>query len=121
MIKEFHILDKAKLLGAGSAYKLGEIEIPELGGKVFLRVISSRERDQLESEISSGAKSGNLTNIRAKLVVRSIADESGKRLFSDADVDAVGEMPAPLVGTLFDACARHNGMTAGAVEDARKN
>jgi hypothetical protein len=84
-------------------------------------VISSRERDQLESEISSGAKAGNLTNIRAKLVVRSIADETGKRLFSDADVEAVGEMPSPLVGTLFDACARHNGMSGGAVEDARKN
>jgi hypothetical protein len=53
--------------------------------------------------------------------VRSIADETGKRLFSDADVEAVGEMPAPLVGTLFDACARHNGMSGGAVEDARKN
>lgn len=121
MIKEIHILDKAKLLGAGSAYKLGEIEIPELGGKVFLRVISSRERDQLESEISAGSKSGNLSNIRAKLVVRSLSDEAGKRIFSDADVELVGDMPAPLVGILFDACARHNGMTGGAVEDARKN
>lgn len=88
---------------------------------MFLRVISSRERDQLESEISAGSKSGNLSNIRAKLVVRSLSDEAGKRIFSDADVELVGEMPAPLVGILFDACARHNGMTGGAVEDARKN
>lgn len=115
------MLNREKLLGAGSAFKLGEIEIPELGGKVFLRVISSRERDQLESEISAGSKSGNLSNIRAKLVVRSLCDDTGKRLFTDADVELVGDMPAPMIGMLFEACARHNGMTGGAVEDARKN
>lgn len=116
------MIDKAKLLASSSAFKLGELDLPEFGGKVFLRVLSSRERDALEAEFTDAKNSlTKLDNIRAKLVVRALADDQGKRLFSDAEVDQVGDMPAPLVSKIFDAAARHNGMTADSVETARKN
>lgn len=116
------MIDKAKLLSANSAFKLGELELPELGGKVFLRVLSSRERDALEAEFTDAKNSlSKLDNIRAKLVVRAVADDQGKRLFSDEEIGAVGDLPAPLVSKIFDAAARHNGMTSDAVEAARKN
>lgn len=116
------MIDKAKLLASSAAFKLGEVELAELGGKVFLRVLSSRERDALEAEFTDAKNNlGKLDNIRAKLVVRALCDEQGKRIFTDAEVEQVGEMPAPLVSRIFDAAARHNGMTADAVESARKN
>lgn len=116
------MLDKAKLLSSSSAFKLGELDLPELGGKVFLRVLSSRERDALEAEFTDAKNNlTKLENIRAKLVVRAVADDQGKRLFSDAEVEQVGDMPAPLVSKIFDAAAKHNGMAGDSVETARKN
>jgi len=115
------MLDRSVLLESAKSFKLGELELPELGGKIFLRVISSRERDAIEQEISNAKGTANLQNIRAKMVIRAVSDADGKRVFSDADADLVGDMPAPLVGKIFDAACKHNGMTGEAVEDARKN
>jgi len=72
-------LSKAAILAADDSKKI-EVEVPEWGGSVFLKVMSGTERDRFESEFVDGNR--NVEMVRAKLVSKCLCDESGDRLYS---------------------------------------
>jgi hypothetical protein len=70
-----------------------EVDCPEWGGSVLVRALSGRERDAWEAslvQMRGKQQVPQMGNVRAKLVVRCCVDENGERLFSDADVKALG-------------------------------
>jgi len=90
------------------------VPCPEWGGEVRLRSLTGAERDAYEqSLVQTRGKSRemNLRNARAKLVALCAVDESGKRLFADADVDALGKKNAKPLDRLFDAARRLSGLS----------
>jgi len=69
------------------------VDVPEWGGAVMVRALTGSERDSFEAGIirQNGKKvSRDLNNIRAKLCAACIIDEAGKRIFSEADIQALG-------------------------------
>jgi hypothetical protein len=101
-----------------------EVDVPEWGGTVLVRGMTGRERDEFElsfrqrgrrGEVQSGM--ANLSNVRAKLVARCCVDDDGNRLFTDADVAALGEKSGDALDRLNDVAARLSGMTAGDMEE----
>ncbi len=87
--------------------------------------VTGKERDQFEvslAEESAGAvqvqrgRAGgrppgrNLVNMRAKIVARCVVDDDGNRLFSDADITALGEKSGAPIDRIFTVAARLSGM-----------
>ena len=67
------------------------VPVPEWGGDICIRGLTARERDHFEASIGQSA---NLENLRARLVVLSICDEAGERVFKDSDATELGKKNA---------------------------
>lgn len=101
------------------------VDVPEWGGQVRVRRLTGEERDRYETSLIQEKKNGqvtrNLRNARARLVVLGVVDEEGKRIFSDADADALAQRSASAIERLFDAIRELSGMSDQAVEELAEN
>jgi hypothetical protein len=100
------------------------VEVPEWGGAVRVRGLSGLERDELEASIVSRRGKHvdvNLINMRAKLVAKSMVDESGALLFSEEDVRALGKKSAGALQRVFEVAQRLAGLSDEDVEELTKN
>jgi hypothetical protein len=85
------------------------VSVPEWGGEVYIRCLTAAERDDWEASVMhmEGNKTkANMQNLRAKLVARTLCDEDGVRMFSDADVAALGQKSAAALDRLYTVAAR---------------
>lgn len=98
------------------------VTIKGIDGVVHLRGLTGSERDLWEQHVYSerDAKKG-VKNIRASLVVRSLTDEAGVRMFKDSEIDQVGSMPAAVIDCLYEHCQRLSGLGAKDAEEIEKN
>jgi hypothetical protein len=111
------------LILAASDRQKEKAEVPEWGITVFITTMSGTERDAFEAEIVTlrGKKTDlNLKNIRAKLLVRTIVDESGQRIFSDADAGELGKKSASVLSRLYEIAQKINGLREEDVEELGK-
>ena len=100
------------------------VPCPEWGGDVYVRTLSGTERDDFENSLWEGTGKDRAytgRHIRAKLCARTICDEQGQRLFSDADVEALGQKSSRALDRCADVARRLCGMTAEEVQALAKN
>lgn len=119
------LLDRAAIL-AFKDQQFEEVECPEWGGVVRLCSLTGAERDAFEDAIltqpdKSGQRRVITANIRARLVALTAVDAQGQRLFTDADVAALGAKNAAALDRLFAASQRLSGLSKGDVEELAKN
>lgn len=117
------LLSKAAILGAPDL-PTQDVHVPEWGGDVRIRALTGAERDAFEAHGAKQKGKGmqlNLQNLRARLVAMAIVDEDGARLFSDADVVALGNKSAAALDRVFTAAARLSGLTPADVQDLTEN
>lgn len=97
------------------------LTVPELGGMIYVRGMSGRERDAFEEglRIRKGKKSGqsDLRNFRAALATKVIVDENGARLLNDNDADLIGRLPAGVLDRIIATCTDLSGKAAEEIED----
>jgi len=117
------MLTRDQILGLDDL-KTETVNVPEWGGAVIVRSMTAADRDEYEQSMvnSRGAdEKGNMRNIRARLIICTAVDESGKRLFTDADIDLIGAKAARAVNRVFKVAARLNALTSDDVDDLAKN
>lgn len=101
-----------------------EVAVPEWGGVVLVRGLTGKERDLLEASMIQGKgkkTSVNLENLRAKVVARSIVDESNNRIFEDADIPALAQKSAAALNRVYAVAQRLSGITEEDVDELTKN
>ena len=101
-----------------------KMEVLEWGGHLCIRCMTGTERDAFESEAYSFRGKDlqvNRENFRARLLVRTLADEKGERLFADSDLSALGGKSAKILDRLFTVSMRINGLSREDVEELTKN
>ena len=101
-----------------------EVPVPEWGGMVLVRGLTGTERDAFEEEMITGKgknRDVNLANFRARLIVKSVVDKGGKRLFTQADMVALGGKSAAAIQRVFQVAMRLSGMSEEDVEELTKN
>lgn len=101
------------------------VPVPEWGGDVLVRGLNGTDRDKFEMG-SVEMKDGKVVdfkrdNVRARLVGLCIVDEQGNRVFSDADIEALGRKSGTALDRVFDVAQRLSGIGKKAQEEARKN
>lgn len=94
-------------------------EVVEVRGLKFnVRGLTAGERDDYEQgmvEVGPDGRSrvkAHQTNLRASLVVRTLVDDSGTRLFADKDVSKLADVDGSVVDELWDVARRLSGMAA---------
>jgi len=113
-------LSRDEILGKRRG-RVEEVKVPEWGGTVFVREITASERDAFEASSLDKKGGAKMVNIRARLAVLTLSDSEGKRLFGDADVAALGELPASAMDRIFEASMRVNRLTKSDVDELEKN
>jgi len=104
--------------------KIQEVDVPEWGGKVLVKTLSGAERDSFEASIVTGVGVNakmSTENIRAKLVVRSIVGEDGKRFFSDSDAEILSKKSAAALDRIFAVASKLSGVGDDEIKDMVKN
>lgn len=98
---------------------LTSVEVPEWGGKVYVRPMSGRDRDAYDMEmVNSG---GKIENIRARVAVRVVCDADGNLLFKPEDADALGKKSAKALDRIYSAMENTSKTTAEGVESLKKD
>lgn len=120
---EMASLNKAQIL-ACAKLPTKTVAVPELGGDVLVRGMRGVENDAFLASLWEGVGANrrqNLDNYRARFVVYCVVDETGKRMFSDDDAAALGQIGAGALERMYDAAATLSGMQPGAIEELAKN
>jgi|SRR5690554_5882572 len=97
-----------------------EVDVPEWGGKVYVRGLTGSERDAYEASLvqfRGKQRVPDLANARAKLVVRCIVDEEGNRVFTDADANALGKKSGAVLDRLFEVASKLSGLSDKDVDE----
>ena len=105
-----------------------KVHIPAWEIDVYIKGLTGAERDSYEQSLFTVTESGkkvdvkmNRANVRAKLLVKTICDENGNRVFTDADVEALGAKSAAALDKLFEVAQRLSGLSDKDVEELEKN
>lgn len=91
---------------ARKSVPLKQQRVEAFGGTVIVQEMRAREKDEYEQSMVAGKgknQAVNIRNGRAKLVVLSVVDEAGKRIFTDADVVLLGELPVADIDRICEA------------------
>lgn len=97
------------------------VEVKEWGGTVRVRGLTGRERDAFEASIV-GSRAGksrqqNLQNVRAKLCALSLVDASGQRMFTERDIQALGNKSAAALNQVWNTAQRLSGLSDEEVDE----
>lgn len=101
-----------------------EVVISEWKGSVFVRGLSGAERDDFESGSWTGEgknRKFNYSNLRARLLSLTIVNETGDRLFSDADIEKLGKKSGKVMDKLFGIAQRLSGIGEKDLDELLKN
>lgn len=86
-----------------------EVHVPEFGGSIFVRTMTSTERDRYEQTIFELSRTGeHLANARARLVAFTACDADGKLIFALDDIEALGRMNGATLDRLAIAAQKVN-------------
>ena len=105
-------------------FKTREVDVEEWGGTVLVKGLSGSERNDFEqSMIVRRGKDVqmNMKNATAKLVALSIVDEEGKRIFSDADVEALGAKSGAALSRVYTVASKLAGLSEDDMKELTEN
>lgn len=123
LVEVLDLLTKDQILDADDLQSQ-VVPVPEWGGSVLIRGMTGIERDAFEESLLKGKGKNtkvNMQNIRAKLVAHSVVNGDGERMFSDADVRALGQKSAAALDRIFDVAQELSGITKADVEELAAN
>lgn len=112
-------LSKDQILAADDMGLL-EVNVPEWGGSVFVRVMTVGERDSYENDWMVNKNKG-VENFRSKFLQRVLCDENGELLFKPEEITLLAKKSARAITRVWESAMRHNALTDGDVEELAKN
>jgi len=101
------LLTREEILGAPDL-ETERVPVPEWGGAVLVRGLDGVGRETIERAMREGPTDD--LSLRALVVAQAVVDEDGKRLFSKADVAALGRKSGEALRRVFDVAQRLSGL-----------
>ncbi len=98
-----------------------ELDVPEWKGRIRLKMLSAKERDDFESSLVQVTRGGrqklNNENFRARLVQLAAVKKDGSQMFTKHDIKALGDLPAAGLQRVFN---KINEMSAFSEDDLKE-
>ena len=108
--------------------KIEAVDVPEWGGTVYVRNLTGKRRDQFERSRYRVVGKGTdkdvevvTENTRASLLAMTVCDKDGVLVFTEADIEALGEKNGAVLDRLFDVAQRLSGMRPADIVARAKN
>lgn len=120
------ILTAEDILGT-SDLSMKLVSVPEWNGDVMIKEMSVNIRAEFESrslKYSGGTKKDAKSaykEVIVWLVLQSVVDENGVRIFKNTDTESFMARNAKGVNRLYDEIIKHNAIQADAIEEDEKN
>lgn len=114
-----HYLTADEILQAADTV-IETVQVPEWGGAVRVRGMTGYDRDAFERtllNVRGKDVDTNWTNLRAKLVARTVIDEENNLLFKETQVVALGRKAAKALDRVFEVAQRLSGIGKDDVEE----
>lgn len=112
---ETPLLDRQQMFRlARQPRRTERVSIPEWGGAVLVQQMTALERGRYEAYFRSKSGEAHLDRLaraRHKLIVMTVVDESGTRLFTDDDMPAMDCWPASVAERLSQAAQQLSGVS----------
>ncbi len=108
------LLSREQILAQKGKLLVRDVPVPEWGGTVRIRELTSKERVQVEMSMvrqskGSGGAQANLDSypmLRGRVLARTIVNDALRPLFTEADIADLTELAAGPIERLFEiACA----------------
>lgn len=118
------MLNREAFLAMKAAVPVEKVDLPEMSGSVFVKGMTAKERSAFEKQFQTPSGKPNkvrLAEVRERIVVATVCDESKNLLFTEADIPVIGELPAAVVERLVSVAQRLCGMTNQDVESLAGN
>ena len=112
-------LTKDQILAADDMGLL-EVQVPEWGGSVFVRVMTVGERDSYENDWMVNKNKG-VENFRSKFLQRVLCDENGDLLFTADEIGVLAKKSARVIARIWEKAMQHNALADADVEEMAKN
>jgi hypothetical protein len=117
-------LTREQILEANDIQK-EKVNVPEWGGDIYVKGLSGIANEEFQESIieikEDGKRKVTYKYMRAKLLALTICDETGKLLFSEADIKALDDKSSYVLSILYEIAQRLSGLTKGDIENLRKN
>ncbi len=97
------------------------LDVPEWGGQVNLKVLTSAERDEYESKMVDLTNGNRPKNFRAGFAATCICDDAGKRIFSEGDIEELGKKNGSVMNKIFNKILEMNKYTEADVKELEGN
>ena len=104
-------LTRAQILPSRRDRKPHRFEVPEWGGDVFIRVLSAQDQMVL-------ADAGEAKDTPIRVLLFSLVDEDGNRLFTDEDFTELIQEDWPVIMRVFQEAAHLNGLSTKELDEA---
>jgi len=114
MLKREDILSKVSL-------KKETVLVEAWGGEVIVSEMSGTTRDAWEQAIREKDVTGKLVSARAKLIVCTVVDDQGEKLFKDEDLMAIGKLSGSVLEQVCEVAMRLNGLGSESIDKSKKN
>lgn len=117
------ILNREQILAANDV-KTRVVEVPEWGGSVIVRGLTSLERDRAIARMMNDKNQVDLNRLgefRVMIAAMAMIDEQGNPLFTEKDVDLLGKKSWSAIERISDAVLELSGMTQASLEQLEKN
>jgi hypothetical protein len=114
------MLTREKILSE-TDLKKETVTVKEWGGDVIVSEMSGATRDSWEQAIREKDASGRIVSPRAKLIVFTVVDEKGNRIFKDDDIEGIGKLSSEALEKVCAVAMRLNGLGADEINKAKKN
>ncbi len=115
------LLTRESILAAQDI-KSEDVEVPEWGGSVRVRMMTGSERDGVLAKLVGAADTGERgTRYRGALLAACLVGEDGVALFGPDELAHLGSKSAVALDRVFKVAERLNDASPAAVEGAEKN
>ncbi len=111
-----------------TALKRELVDVPEWEGQVWVQELPASARDDYEQSLTRTIGSGrnatiktNFKNHKAKFCAQCIVDETGERIFGDADIEQLGKLGSAAINRVFEVGQRLSGMSPKDLEELEEN
>jgi hypothetical protein len=115
-------MDKAAILSKQDL-RQETLSVPEWGCDVTVREMTGRERELYEQGLLTGDgdnRKVDVGRLRARLVAFTVVNGDGRRLFDEADIDALAEKAGRPLKRIADVASRLNGIGEAEVAEEKK-
>lgn len=118
--RETKVLGRDAILNAADI-KYEDVDTPEWGGVTRVRMLTAKDRSELEQWCYKNMDTDNVIELHARVCIACMVDENGNRIFEAGDITALLEKNGTVLKRVGETAMRLNGLTKEDSEEAIKN